>query len=176
MCGGTGLRLSIPFAVKGLSPRVRGNHAAAYWSKAAGRSIPACAGEPPSAAMTVLSVRVYPRVCGGTLRLPYAVAHVGGLSPRVRGNPLRPSPPRPRIWSIPACAGEPGIDNRKRGRHEVYPRVCGGTLDLIHTPRARPGLSPRVRGNPPREMAAQGLKRSIPACAGEPGNGWISFG
>ena len=35
-------------------------------------------------------------------------------------------------------------------------------------PRAPPGLSPRVRGNPAREAEAAREERSIPACAGEP--------
>ena len=32
----------------------------------------------------------------------------------------------------------------------------------------RMGLSPRVRGNPPPALLRVVLKRSIPACAGEP--------
>ena len=50
--------------------------------------------------------------------------------------------------SIPACAGEPAPINPSGGKHEVYPRVCGGT---------RRGKS-----------LAIAPRRSIPACAGEP--------
>ena len=53
-------------AVRGLSPRVRGNpppHASAL---ATPGSIPACAGEPRLLAPGCIPHRVYPRVCGGT--------------------------------------------------------------------------------------------------------------
>ena len=80
------------------------------------RSIPACAGEPDVAAVGVLSVEVYPRVCGGTEVFTQLLDFVLGLSPRVRGNH--------RGWtdfveanrSIPACAGEPPASTRSRCR------------------------------------------------------------
>ena len=50
----------------------------------------------------------------------------------------------------------------------VYPRECGGTLDLPKSMTPSEGLSPRVRGNqdvtPPQGYAVG----SIPASAGEP--------
>ena len=100
--------------------------------------IPACAGEPAP------NHRVYPRVCGGTP--PSATM---GLSPRVRGNPLKMLLPRlsPRVrgnhGSIPACAGEPP------------------PISIPRCAAPNRGLSPRVRGN----RCEVG---SIPACAGEP--------
>ena len=51
----------------------------------------------------------------------------------------------------------------------VYPRVCGGTLPRAAMRRRRPGLSPRVRGNLPAATRRRRSRRSIPACAGEPG-------
>ena len=51
----------------------------------------------------------------------------------------------------------------------VYPRVCGGTPTAISTGVASEGLSPRVRGNRHLYRNQQHLYRSIPACAGEPG-------
>ena len=112
---------------------------------------------------------VYPRVCGGT-KLPRQVpAADAGLSPRVRGNRESGGVPSSAAGSIPACAGEPAeIEGDDYGQR-VYPRVCGGT-DLTSS-RCAPiiGLSPRVRGN--RVAVGGGLshRRSIPACAGEPG-------
>ena len=70
VCGGTGPVLTdAPIPTVGLSPRVRGN---LVWSARTvrSRSIPACAGEPPSGAIqhqVPLPTGVYPRVCGGTL-------------------------------------------------------------------------------------------------------------
>ena len=76
------------------------------------RSIPACAGEPVSAATCVSTEEVYPRVCGGTRLLYLIWPGAGGLSPRVRGNP-RPFRHRTdAARSIPACAGEPATHTK----------------------------------------------------------------
>ena len=187
VCGGTAgrCRCARP-QTRGLSPRVRGNHAGGFVGRPQGMtrvyprvcggttqrhqearcdigsipacagepasttglpagSIPACAGEPAEASVShdLLSQRVYPRVCGGTL-----------------GRRLR----RPLI---PACAGEPvprisGLSPRVRGNlggttrqlvsasSRVYPRVCGGTTQSRPSSGLILGLSPRVRGNLPR--------------------------
>ncbi len=113
--------------------------------------------------------RVYPRVCGGTVSIKTPGSVDGGLSPRVRGNPLPPGP-RPALGgSIPACAGEPAARPADAGADEVYPRVCGGTPRYPRAGLALQGLSPRVRGNrlpPACRITGAG---SIPACAGEPG-------
>ena len=100
--------------------------------------------------------------------LSHSLLTLRGLSPRVRGNLGVAQSSRDLFGSIPACAGEPWRGIFGRRVVWVYPRVCGGTryhqnvsLDLM-------GLSPRVRGNRARKMAALGLRRSIPACAGEP--------
>ena len=66
VCGGT---FSIPThgpAHIGLSPRVRGNPAAASAWLYETRSIPACAGEPLGEMGSTRERWVYPRVCGGT--------------------------------------------------------------------------------------------------------------
>ena len=154
--------------VEGLSPRVRGNRASCvqywwYWG-----SIPACAGEPSIGRRRCRATRVYPRVCGGTMRSSLEGRYSGGLSPRVRGN-LRPTKSRPAASrSIPACAGEPITSPRQQNNLEVYPRVCGGTWPCSGSSRIGRGLSPRVRGNPCWPKPPCQTSRSIPACAGEP--------
>ena len=158
----------VPIA-EGLSPRVRGNRDAAATRARSQRSIPACAGEPCVAAGEVHVVSVYPRVCGGTVTTIYCPPTFEGLSPRVRGNRPVSVALALRIGSIPACAGEPRPCPSNRRLSAVYPRVCGGTIEVGFTPLKRGGLSPRVRGNliPIQSMIAR--QRSIPACAGEPG-------
>ena len=90
------------------------------------------------------------------------------LSPRVRGNPaLADRRPR-RARSIPACAGEPPGAGRSRAGAGVYPRVCGGTVEVEVGAKDAKGLSPRVRGNPALRRHIPGGPGSIPACAGEP--------
>ena len=114
-------------------------------------------------------LKVYPRVCGGTCGVVRRIPEGWGLSPRVRGNPSW----RPRFVggrrSIPACAGEPGGPPTALACRRVYPRVCGGTTQLIFCTHEHQGLSPRVRGNRhPMSTVRPGVG-SIPACAGEPG-------
>ena len=74
--------------------------------------------------------KVYPRVCGGTVAVPVLLAVVYGLSPRVRGNRIGGQLSMLKRRSIPACAGEPSTLCRVRCPASVYPRVCGGTLQV----------------------------------------------
>ena len=67
VCGGTSGLLNPARWNTGLSPRVRGNLVASASDGLAIRSIPACAGEPSLRAAAAASMRVYPRVCGGTV-------------------------------------------------------------------------------------------------------------
>ena len=115
-----------------------------------------------------MDVRVYPRVCGGTAITWQEVLRLQGLSPRVRGNHVGAYPSDYPQGSIPACAGEPGTNPVEYSRWEVYPRVCGGTGQVVHGRHPMRGLSPRVRGNPRLRHRANRPEGSIPACAGEP--------
>ena len=49
----------------------------------------------------------------------------------------------------------------------VYPRVCGGSPCWPPPLPTIRGLSPRVRGKRKRAALVDGLRGSIPACAGE---------
>ncbi len=66
VCGGTRYTAGYVVRCLGLSPRVRGNLAGPPVSQDAGRTIPACAGEPQEFGVTADGTRDYPRVCGGT--------------------------------------------------------------------------------------------------------------
>ena len=107
VCGGTIMPTTVGATKYGLSPRVRGNPAVPFPPPPYPRSIPACAGEPVPDGLRRLADGVYPRVCGGTLRFALKPAPMRGLSPRVRGNPVRRPLLAGRKRSIPACAGEP---------------------------------------------------------------------
>ena len=91
-----------------------------------------------------------------------------GLSPRVRGNPIRPTAAAWSGWSIPARAGEPGNMSSNECSYTVYPRACGGTALQPAKGRCPVGLSPRVRGNLFQNRVEVISVRSIPARAGEP--------
>ena len=175
------------FKHSGLSPRLRGNprhpviggrHASAVYPRACGGTQSV-----GSSAITAgFPTKVYPRACGGT---PCEKSpRLGAPSIRIDG-------------SIPAPAGEPPLAQMTLQRASdtaVYPRACGGTDCFSRGQMSRrPGLSPRLRGNPAwaaiRARAhVQGLSprlrgnrtcwppmrqlvklRSIPAPAGEPG-------
>ena len=152
----------------GLSPRVRGNRSNTNDAAAPAGFIPACAGEPGQHAGTSPPQWVYPRVCGGTYTGMVKPETGCGLSPRVRGNLSPTALSSWRCRSIPACAGEPCPYRKPAAARGVYPRVCGGTLSLRPGHLQKPGLSPRVRGNPSHPFTAPQGVRSIPACAGEP--------
>ena len=148
VCGGTNYTSAYCPLSKGLSPRVRGNHAEMRVGQVGNRSIPACAGEPrksdvarrrcavypacagePSPSVSrARESTVYPRVCGGTAVTPSSGVGVVGLSPRVRGN----LPP----WELATQSAA------------VYPRVCGGTHVGAVRRRGAQGLSPRCAGEP----------------------------
>ena len=91
-----------------------------------------------------------PRVYGGTRQSGKSTTTATGLSPRVRGNLPGFSGGRTGAGSIPACTGEPWLRFWLRNFWKVYPRVYGGTLSWKKAICQGSGLSPRVRGNPPR--------------------------
>ena len=107
VCGGTRWLAKARAMGVGLSPRMRGNQSAVSDPLRPQGSIPAYAGEPTQLSSVPAVAKVYPRVCGGTgYQLPPPNA-VGGLSPRMRGNPLQRTSRTHPFWSIPAYAGEP---------------------------------------------------------------------
>ena len=156
------------FPLRGLSPRVRENPDRGDGRDRRDGSIPAGAGEPRGSGRRRDVCEVYPRGCGGTppARRPHRSG--GGLSPRVRGNPLSSAIPPETMRSIPAGAGEPAPGARHGPRPRVYPRGCGGTGMPYRLMVAAWGLSPRVRGNLVVDVGAQLHDGSIPAGAGEP--------
>ena len=86
----------------------------------------------------------------------------------MRGNRHVHDPPDLPNGSIPACAGEPDVHGPDSGAGEVYPRVCGGTMQNRIRTEYYAGLSPRVRGNHSSITSNSSTFGSIPACAGEP--------
>ena len=167
-CGGTQSTISDAGRISGLSPRVRGNPLTAPRTAAGRGSIPARAGEPIAGPFSASAVAVYPRACGGTGKSRAVRMIMPGLSPRVRGNPLRGISKELNEGSIPARAGEPRSWIPASGWERVYPRACGGTSRASRSPTKSCGLSPRVRGNQIVRVKRRPQNRSIPARAGEP--------
>ena len=105
---------------------------------------------------------------------------MGGLSPRVRGNPAAEDATRRTPRSIPACAGEPSRMALRQHARRVYPRVCGGTSSPTSLIACSTGLSPRVRGNlPPRRRTPTPTAVYPRVCGGTiraPGGGLGRYG
>ena len=129
---------------------------------------PAWVGEPYRWAISSPTPTVYPRVGGGTGRMPPLRLRLRGLSPRGRGNLEDRGATAIPSGSIPAWAGEPCPGSLLWLSGPVYPRVGGGTVITRPYWTVSSGLSPRGRGNhPPCTFLAQS-GGSIPAWAGEP--------
>ncbi len=152
----------------GLSPRVRGSLGDRDLARGRDRSIPACAGEPRPPSAGGPTPPVYPRVCGGARWINPIPTSNAGLSPRVRGSLGGLHQHLVTLRSIPACAGEPARRLSTFCSGEVYPRVCGGAVNVRLPGQPGKGLSPRVRGSPSGLDQPSVYVRSIPACAGEP--------
>ena len=173
-CGGTGRPRAVAASSQGLSPHVRGNLRQRLGCRVGDGSIPARAGEPVSGISLAIGHRVYPRTCGGTQFGICLGRSLWGLSPHVRGNRLGLDPLAGGRGSIPARAGEPGMDHWLRRHLRVYPRTCGGTWLVLAKRLDMQGLSPHVRGNPAFGAHCQNDIGSIPARAGEPASGVVS--
>ena len=131
----------------GLSPRGRGNLLCLVSGLIRPGSIPAWAGEPATLQSVGASVRVYPRVGGGTILVVLLAIDMMGLSPRGRGNLPPNKAPLVGQGSIPAWAGEPRRGSMPARSSGVYPRVGGGTPEKALPALVITGLSPRGRGN-----------------------------
>ena len=167
VCGGNLMKQYGDITTAGLSPRVRGKRPDPPAASSTRGSIPACAGETTASTFLSSSSTVYPRVCGGNGRLSSIRRRRIGLSPRVRGKRHLMVVAIKGDRSIPACAGETRRQPCPPARQTVYPRVCGGNAYHSNVSPAEAGLSPRVRGKPPRPRRHRVNVGSIPACAGE---------
>ena len=167
-CGGTKNSGTPCGSVGGLSPRLRGNRVLGVIPRNRVGPIPAPAGEPLTGITKNGLKRVYPRACGGTCCWFCGLDGGIGLSPRLRGNPVRRLAPPSWCRSIPAPAGEPDLRRKIVHRVKVYPRACGGTVFEHRLVMEQLGLSPRLRGNPAGAARSRGRGGSIPAPAGEP--------
>ena len=169
--GATLCRRDPPRLDAGLSPHARGNHIGNTPGDGQVRSIPARAGQPEKEGDTSRLVQVYPRTRGATALAALGGRVLTGLSPHARGNRRRLSRNRRHHRSIPARAGQPYTYQWKSGSQAVYPRTRGATRARRGAWCAPPGLSPHARGNPGRGPEGCGLRRSIPARAGQPSCG-----
>ena len=155
-------------AVKGLSPRLRGNRTSCGRRRLFPGTIPAPAGKPIGQSSNFTATRDYPRACGETADCTELEFFDEGLSPRLRGNPRRHSALGIPQGTIPAPAGKPATSMSCRSPRRDYPRACGETGPCLPRGRTVAGLSPRLRGNPRAHSGRDSCRGTIPAPAGKP--------
>ena len=165
-----------PNGSRGLSPPTRGNRPSRVQNHERQGSIPAHAGEPASTAPRIGKRRVYPRPRGGTVSEMAIPTTTEGLSPPTRGNHSGGRRDNREQGSIPAHAGEPVPVTDRWDEVSVYPRPRGGTGFSGENLSRKKGLSPPTRGNRHDADPIYSWERSIPAHAGEPGEGLAGGG
>ena len=150
----------------GSSPPARGTPAGLARRTAVRRFIPACAGNTPTAARTIASWSVHPRLRGEhkrgvTRRMPSS-----GSSPPARGTPLRGHERRGGRRFIPACAGNTQLSGRCGCPTAVHPRLRGEHRSGLERVQEYGGSSPPARGTHALPGPGTLVWRFIPACAG----------
>ncbi len=153
---------------RGLSPHARGNLAFKGADVAALGPIPACTGEPAGRCNRRADLGAYPRMHGGTSKMPGTACAVRGLSPHARGNQVEADDDEHVDGPIPACTGEPTEKTHLLFAIWAYPRMHGGTMFLEGSKKGGMGLSPHARGNQTDDQYGANRLRPIPACTGEP--------
>ena len=150
----------------GSSPRVRGTLRRAALAGKIQRFIPAGAGNACSRAACIRARSVHPRGCGERGGLSEGFRQAGGSSPRVRGTPVHQHHRHGGGRFIPAGAGNAPPARGYPRPAAVHPRGCGERA-VCQPSVPRPfGSSPRVRGTRAARAVERGLRRFIPAGAG----------
>ncbi len=152
---------------RGPSPRMRGKHQIRFYRHVITGSIPAHAGEAPSACCSAILCRVHSRACGGSEMFLDIYEIQRGPSPRMRGKLFSTVALLIRNGSIPAHAGEARHSWSSLDLAEVHPRACGGSSGRKASRLWRIGPSPRMRGKRWVVVWAWCCCGSIPAHAGE---------
>ena len=150
----------------GSSPRERGTRRRARNSDGVRRFIPARAGNTHSHSYSWRHRSVHPRASGEHERsLPVPLTNAGS-SPRERGTPGQPLAATGLVRFIPARAGNTPQCADPGARLPVHPRASGehGAHRVDHRPYD--GSSPRERGTLRHGAEGVGIRRFIPARAG----------
>ena len=150
----------------GSSPRGRGTRESRPIGAHPHRFIPARAGNTRHVVLAISSRSVHPRAGGEHRSLIPRNSRASGSSPRGRGTRARRHPGRLRLRFIPARAGNTPRSTRRWPRRTVHPRAGGEHRARTLGRSLSPGSSPRGRGT--RSVLAHllGLRRFIPARAG----------
>ncbi len=132
----------------GLSPRMWGTPACQPRHSQATRFIPTYVGNAASDCCHMLTVPVYPHVCGERVLIAVQPFRIAGLSPRMWGTPCRNALGLLVLRFIPTYVGNALRNAFVRSIDSVYPHVCGERSSDRGFFGWRCGLSPRMWGTP----------------------------
>ena len=150
----------------GSSPLARGTPLGRVVDEAAGRFIPARAGNTASRPVNLRSPSVHPRSRGEHTRWRSSGVGSTGSSPLARGTRAESRAPRSGYRFIPARAGNTS-STRATGRPtSVHPRSRGEHGVPAEEAGEVAGSSPLARGTPRARRQPRGQPRFIPARAG----------
>ncbi len=165
-CGEQGRSIRGAYSISGSSPRMRGTDG--YWRRVVLqiRFIPAHAGNRQCAVVIVVCATVHPRACGEQCIAARGAVRLCGSSPRMRGTVYRSISIRTRDRFIPAHAGNSLARKVGHEVNPVHPRACGEQVGVGAREPINRGSSPRMRGTVIDPHAQLGVRRFIPAHAG----------
>ena len=131
------------------------------------RIIPAHAGQTAASTSPTRRRTDHPRACGANFATVALRTISFGSSPRMRGKPRATGFENSRDRIIPAHAGQTLPARVGRDQDADHPRACGanGWPSRVLYPAS--GSSPRMRGKPPSCCSTTGIRRIIPAHAGQ---------
>src|SRR5690625_2357649 len=109
-----------------------------------------CMGPPLPRVNQCIVLWVYPHVYGATILIVFTIQKILGLSPCVWGHLPKGFCNKPSVGSIPMCMGPPILYAGAISIQRVYPHVYGATNAVKADAITGQGLSPCVRGHPPR--------------------------
>ncbi len=150
----------------GSSPHARGTHTAPRVQAAAGRFIPACAGNTFLGHALLRAQAVHPRMRGEHASVCARNSSSVGSSPHARGTQHTHQHRQAKQRFIPACAGNTSAVATTIAAISVHPRMRGEHVPRLGGNQRLHGSSPHARGTLMNRIKAKGAERFIPACAG----------
>ena len=125
VCGEKAVLLMCSCHSRGSPPHVRGKGRLAGAVSGCNGITPACAGKSNAFTASTVMQRDHPRMCGEKSTTSPRWTMAKGSPPHVRGKGTSRELKRFSSGITPACAGKRVIHDRKDGRAQDHPRMCG---------------------------------------------------
>ena len=139
-----------------------------------GRFIPAYAGNAQFYPFAIAAPSVHPRIRGERPPGSCAAGYGGGSSPHTRGTHGQDAGQYEFERFIPAYAGNAKLAGSTSTGGTVHPRIRGERVALSLAVTCATGSSPHTRGTQEVSALPSGMKRFIPAYAGNASTGVVA--